>query len=575
MKVNALIEALEELGLLLELDGANPFKSGAYGKAARAIADFRGDLESTIREGKLTEIPGIGAGLAGKITEFHDSGHITELEELRDRIPKGLVEMVRIPAFGPKKAQAVYKELGIDTIAKLKEACADGRVAALKGFGEKTAGKILAGIEQLARFSGRVRLDQARAAAMPILEALRSHPDVRRAEIAGSLRRWKETIGDLDFLVATENAPAVMDSFVALPDVTSVLGKGETKASVMLGKQMQADLRCVSQTEYPFALMYFTGSKEHNTRLRSRAKDLGLKLNEYGLYPDGSEESLKAKDEAAVFAHLNLDPVIPELREDMGEVEAAAEQALPKVIEAGAIRGLLHLHTHYSDGKPTLEQYAEWAASHKIEWMGIADHSKSLTIGNGMPEERVLQQHREIDAANKRFAARKVRLLKGVESDILADGSLDYAEDFLGNFEFIVASVHSHFNLTEKEQTLRICRALENPHTTVLGHMSGRLLLARDSYAIDQQEVIRQAARLKVAIEINANPWRLDVDWRLIHFALDQGCKLTIGPDAHAMDGLDDTAYGVAMARKGWATSKDVLNCLSAEEFLAFARARR
>jgi DNA polymerase (family 10) len=575
MNLNDLIEALEEMAVLLELDGANGFKVRAYQNAVRALPEHDDVLDELVADNRLTDIQGVGQGLAEKIAEFAKTGRIGELDELRKRIPPGLVEMIRIPGFGPKKAIAVHKELGIDTVAKLKEGCEDGRVSGLKGFGAKTAEKILAGIEQLARFSGRHRLDQGMALAAPILEALRRHPAVERAETAGSLRRWRETVGDLDFVVSTMDPKAVMEFFVALPGVTAVLGQGETKSSVMIRGKIQADIRCVSDSEFPYTLMHFTGSKEHNTRMRSRAKDMGLKLNEYGLFPEGSDKSLPAVDEKAIHAHLGLDYVVPELREDTGEIDAAAAHALPKLITDKSLRGLLHMHTHYSDGKPTLDEYAAWAAEHGIQWMGIADHSRSLTVANGLPEERVLQQHAEIDRVNAQFAKRKVRLLKGIESDILLDGSLDYSEEFLKNFEFVVGSVHSHFNLTEKEQTARILRALDNPATTVLGHMTGRILLAREGYAVDQREVIRHAARVRVAIEINANPYRLDVDWRLIHFALEQGCKLTIGPDAHAMDGLGDAHYGIAMARKGWATADDVLNCLDVDAFLRVAASRR
>lgn len=575
MNLRQLILELEEMGTLLELDGANTFKSGAYPKAARALREHSEEIDDRLAEGNLTEIPGIGKGLAEKIQEFHDTGKIAELEELRGRIPAGLVEMTRIPGFGAKKTKAVHDQLGVAGLDELRKACEDGTLAALKGFGEKTARKVLEGITNLESYTGRHRLDSAALSAAPILRALRGHAAVKRAEIAGSLRRSKETVGDLDFVVATEEPGEVMDFFAAREGVTSVLGKGETKTSVLLNGSLQADLRCVSEEEFPYTLLHFTGSKEHNTRLRTLAKEKDLKLNEYGLFPAGKEKSLPAGTEEDVYRHLGLDHIAPEMREDMGEVEAAAEGRLPRLVSRGDLRGLPHMHTHYSDGKPTLRQYAEWAAREKLQWMGIADHSRSLTVANGLSEERVIRQHEEIDAVNAEFAGRKVRLLKGIESDILLDGSLDYTLKFLPRFEFIVASVHTHFNLTEKEQTARIIRAIENPHTTILGHPSGRLLLAREPYPCDQKEIIRAAARNGVAIEINANPWRLDMDWRLIHYAVEQGCLLSIGPDAHSMDGLEDTEYGLSMVRKGWAEPEHLLNSYSAKDFLKFASARK
>lgn len=573
MNALRLTAMLEEMATLLELDGANSFKVTAYQKAVRALSSYEGNLVDALEEKRLTQIEGIGKGIAEKIEEAYRSESIAELEELRKRIPRGLVEMTAIQGFGPKKALAVYTQLGIDTMAKLEAACRDGSLAGLKGFGEKTAEKILQGIAQLAKFSGRRRLDVALKAAAPLRAALAEHPAVLRVESAGSLRRRRETVGDLDFVVATESPDAVMDFFVSLESVESVLGKGGTKASVLLDSGIQADLRCVTPEQFPFAIAHFTGSKEHNTRMRQRAKDRGLKLNEYGLFPDGSETSLPAADEVEIYRHLGLPYIRPELREDLGEFTAGEENRLPEAVERRHLQGLLHMHTEYSDGKPTLEQYAEWATQHGFAWMGIADHSQSLTVANGLSEKRVLRQHEEIDSVNARHPA--VRLLKGIESDILIDGRLDYPDAFLANFEWIVASVHTHFSLPEAEQTARVLKAIENPHTTVLGHLTGRLLLAREGYAIDQKAIIRAAAQAGVAIEINANPMRLDLDWRLVHYAVEQGCRLCISPDAHVINGLMDYEFGIWMALKGWAEPKHLLNCLSADEFLAFARSRR
>ncbi len=575
MNKKALVEALSEMEVLLELDGANPFRSGAYGKAVRALEALDTDLEEHVENGTLTDLDGIGKGIAQKIEEFAQAGTISELEEMRSKFPEGLLEMTLIPGLGPKKARAVYTELGVSSVDQLRAACEDGRIAGLKGFGDKTARKILDGIEQLARFSGRHRLDAALKAALPILEKIRSLKSVQEAEIGGSLRRRKETVGDLDFVASTKEPGKVMEAFVSLDGVTSVIGKGETKSSVLLGGTLQADLRCVSGAEYPFALLHFTGSKEHNTRLRQIAREKGMKLNEYGLFPDGKEESLRAKSEKDVYKHLALSYIPPEMREDMGEVEAAGEGKLPRLLEQKDLRGILHMHTTYSDGRPKLEDYAEWAAAHGYEWMGIADHSQSLTIGRGMSIERVWEQHEEIDAINKKWKSKGVRLLKGVECDILKDGSLDYPDEVLKEFDFVICSVHTYFNLTEKEQTARVMKALEHPCATILGHATGRLLLARDGFPLDQHAAIRHAAKTGAAIEINANPRRLDMDWRLIPYAMEQGVPITIGPDAHRIEGLDDIQFGIAMARKGWLGKRDVLNCLSAEKFLKFVKEKK
>lgn len=571
----ALIAALNKLALLLELDGANSFRTGAFTRGARALEDTAVDIEAAAEAGTLTDIDGIGKGLADKIAEFLRTGAIAELAELEARYPAGLVEMTEVPGFGAKKARAVYDTLGVTSLVELEAACRDGRIEGLKGFGKKSAANVLAGIEARRRHSGRFRLDVALRASAPILAALRAHSAVNRAESAGSLRRWRETIGDLDFVVSTDDAAAVSAMFVAMPGVIEVIGQGDTKTSVRLESGMQADLRCVADVSFPFILQHFSGSKEHNTRLRSRAKERGLKSNEYGLYPEGSDVSLPAKDEADIYRHLGLDFIEPELREDMGEIEAAESGKLPKLIEAGDLRGLMHMHTHSSDGVPTLEDYAQWAVAHKIAWMGIADHSQSAAYAGGLQPHRIREQWAAIDEANARWQPRGVRLLKGIESDILAEGQLDYDEEMLAGFDFVVASVHSRFKLDEDAQTARIVRAIEHPRTTILGHATGRLLLERDSYAVRIDAIIDACARTGTIIEINANPARLDMDWRHVRRAVERGCLVSIGPDAHELRGLDDTRFGVAMARKAWVPAAQCVNTWSVEEFLAYARTKR
>ncbi|MDK2971855.1 MAG: polymerase [Candidatus Sumerlaeota bacterium] len=572
---NQLLDAFREMGVLLELDGANTFKSGAYSKAVRILGDESIDIGEHVQKHSLTSINGIGKGIAEKIEEFWSKGSIGELEELRAKFPAGLVEMTAIPGFGAKKARAVFQELGVTNIEELQRAAEDGRLADLKGFGKKTAEKILDGIAQHRRHQGRHRIDTAWQAARPILEALRGHKAVQRAETAGSLRRWRESAKDIDFVCATENPKDVMEFFAALEGVEAVIGRGDTKASVRLANGINADLRCVAPAQFAYALAHFTGSKEHNVRLRQRAIERGLKLNEYGLFPEGKDVPLEAKDEAAIHDHLGLPFIAPELREDMGEIEAAADNALPNLIVREDIVGLMHMHTTYSDGQPAVEDYAAWAHRNGIAWMGIADHSQSAVYAGGLKPEAVRAQWREIDEVNKRWEKKGVRLLKGIESDILVDGSLDYDDELLGGFEFVVASVHSRFNLSEDEQTRRVIAAVEHPRTTILGHMTGRLILRRDGFALRQKDVIKACAAAGTVIEINANPHRLDLDWRLVHYAIDQGCLLSIGPDAHAIAGLDDVRYGLGAARKGWATKDDIVNCWSADKFIAYARDKK
>jgi DNA polymerase (family 10) len=570
-----LISALKRFATLLELDGANSFKVNAYVKGARVLSDEALDLDAHFQSGTLTDIDGVGKGLAEKIEEFARVGHIAELAELEAKFPPGLVAMTDIPGFGAKKARAVFDELGIASIEDLAKGCQDGRVAELKGFGKKTAEKILAGIEQLRKHSGRFRIDVAYRAAQPILQMLRAHPDVKRVEVAGSLRRWRETAKDLDFVCATDKPAEVSKAFLALPNVESVIGSGETKTSVLLSTGMQADLRCVSEEQFPFTLQHFSGSKEHNTALRALAKEKGLKSNEYGLFPEGSEKSLPAADEADIYRHLGLAFIPPELREDMGEIAAAAHDALPTLVEQKDLRGLLHMHTHYSDGYPQVEDYARWAHEHGYEWMGIADHSQSAAYAGGLKPERVRKQWKEIDEVNARWKDKGVVLLKGIESDILSDGALDYEESLLAEFDFIVASVHNRLNLGEEEQTARVLRAVEHPRTTVLGHMTGRLILAREGMQLRQKDIIRRCAECGTIIEINAAPKRLDMDWRLVHFAIEQGALLSIGPDAHDMAMLDNVKYGLAMARKGWAEAQHIVNTWTAKNFLEYARKKK
>lgn len=583
MDKKEIAKVFEEIGALLELKGENPFRVRAYYNAARMIDGLQQDLHKLIEENKLTEIKGIGKDLAAKITELAHTGKLKAYEELKASLPAGLLEMTRIPNFGPKRTKIVYEKLKADNIDKLEKACLEGKVAQLDGFGEKSQQKILEGIKQLRQFGGRHHYHKAFAAAQPILEALRGHDGVIRCSIAGSLRRHRETIGDIDFLVSAnaKDAPSIMDAFVKMPGVISVNAKGETKSSVILKGGIQADLRVVSDDQYAFALNYFTGSKEHNVALRSRALKLkNLSLNEYGFSPVKEKQksarelgsSIKCKSEEDLYKALELAYIAPELREDMGEIEAAEKGQLPKLIEKENLRGTFHCHTTWSDGIETVESMAKAAIDLGLEYLGIADHSKSERQANGLDEKRVRKQGEEIRKLNEKFSKEGFRIFFGTECDILGDGRLDFDDETLEIFDYVVASVHGQFNFPADKMTARICKALAHPKVTMLGHATGRLLLEREAYAVNMNEVIGTAAKHRKIIEINAHPYRLDMDWRLWKTAREKGVKCAINPDAHNIDDLQFLAVGVGIARKGWLTKEDVINCLplkAMEKFLA------
>jgi DNA polymerase (family 10) len=555
---------LEEIAVLLELQGENPFRAGAYAKAGRAIAQLETNLEDVVKEGKLEEIPGIGDTLRDKITTLVTTGKLDFYEKTKAKTPPGLLQMLRLPGIGPKKIKAIYEQLGIDDLARLKEACEKGEVAKLKGFGAKTEKNILEGLAFLDQVGGRVRLDQATSIAEDILEQMKKVPGIRRMELCGSVRRRKETIHDIDILATADDSKPVMDAFVNLPGVQKVIGHGDTKSSVMMAGidhhssriLINVDLRVVSDDQFPFALNYFIGSKEHNVRLRQRAIDRGLKLNEYALA--GEKKNVPCKEEADIYRALDLEYIPPELRENTGEVDAAEKGTLPDLLELKDIHGVFHNHTKWSDGANSVEEMADAAKKLGYKYLGLADHSQSLGVANGLTPDRVRELQKEIDALNATLKG--FRVFKGTECDIMPDGSLDYADDVLATFDYVVASVHTHFNLTQTEMTQRIIKAVQNPRVTMLGHATGRLLLRREAYKVDLDAVLQAAAKAGTMIEINANPYRLDLDWIHCKRAKALGVKLVINPDAHATAELAFTRYGVDVARRGWLEKKDVFN---------------
>ncbi len=554
---------LEETAVLLELQGENPFKVRAYQNGARALDGLGEDLDKLIAEERLAEVKGIGDALSRKIIELHETGRLEYYEKQRAAVPPGLLEMMEIPGMGAKKVRALHDKLGVDSIETLVEACRAGRVATLAGFGEKTQQKILEGIKNREAYARRHLWWDAFELAEPILAGLRGLPQVSRAEHAGSLRRNLETVGDLDFIVAAAEARPVMDWFTAMPGVAEVTAKGETKSSVRLATGLQADLRVVPAEQFTFALHHFTGSKDHNVLMRQRALSRGWSLGEWGLaVVEGGPVAPPPKqvaDETALFAALGLAYIPPELREGLGEIEAAEAGPLPKLIETADLRGAFHNHTTESDGRETLVGMIAAASRLGWEYLGIADHSKASYQANGLNESRVAAQLETIRKLNAAGAA-PLHVFAGIECDILVDGRLDLSDDILGALDYVVVSVHNALGQSGEDMTRRVIRAVEHPCATMLGHVTGRLLLARESSKVDVAKVIDACAANGVIIELNANPRRLDMDWRWWRLAAARGVVCCINPDAHAGDQLAFVDAGVRVARKGWLTAGQVLN---------------
>ena len=611
---------LEQVAVLLELDGANRFRVIAYQNASRALASLEEDILTVVRDERITDVKGIGKGLGGLITEAVLEGTWGDLPSLYERIPPGLMEIVEIPGLGPKRARTMYEELGVDSVESLKAACEMGHVAPLSGFGEKSQQKYLEGIELLRRYQGRSRMDVGLLYGRSLEESISSMPGVVLSQLAGSARRRRETIGDLDIVVGAQpqDHESVIQSILELPGIAEVKGHGESKVSLILESNVlgsslgessmdanlaeallerssdatiDAQVRIVTPETFPFTLAYFTGSKEHNIRMRQNAIDRGLRLNEFGLFSEedagdaigmeAAKHTLECSTEEDIYEHLGMNWVPPELREDTGEIEAAADggTGLPRLIEPPDIRGALHNHTIASDGTATLEEMASSAMELGWEYLGIADHSEVLNIGGrqiGVPAADLASQAESIRALNEQWhdSGQDFRLLHGSECDILVDGSLDYDEDTRNSLSHVIGSVHalgSWRNRDELTNTEALIRAIEDPTFTVLGHPTGRILQGREGFPVDMHTVLRRMGELNSegqlkAVEINASPYRLDLDWRLCKYARDQGVPVCINPDAHDTNGLRDYWYGVQIARKGWLSAADVLNTRSGAE---------
>lgn len=563
-------DAFDEIADLLEFQNANPFRVRAYRNAARRVKDYNEPLEKIVadKDRDLTAIDGIGKDLAAKIAEFVATRKIAMLEELRSLVPPGVLALLRIPGMGPKKAATLHKELGIISLEMLRAACEADQIAALKGFGAKTQEKILAGIDFATKAEERMYWAEADEIVQALKHHMRASKDVKQMEVAGSYRRGKDTIGDLDLLVEAKNADAVMDHLATFEEVGSIIGRGDTKLSIRLARGLQIDLRVVPKESFGAALQYFTGSKDHNVILRGMARDRGLKINEYGVFRVGEDESdqeageyVAGKKEADVYAVLDLPCFPPEIREARQEFEWAATGKLPKLIELADLVGDLHMHTTASDGKATLREMVDAAQSRRLKYIAITDHSPRVSMANGLDPKRLRAQWKEIDALNREL--NDFVVLKGIECDILEKGGMDLPDDVLAEADWVIASIHYGQNQSSEQITSRMLGAIENPHVSIVAHPTGRLINRREPYAVDLEQAFAAASRQGKFMELNANPARLDLDDVHCAAAKRHGIPIVISSDAHSALGMDVLRYGVLQARRAGLTAADVANTRS------------
>lgn len=559
----------EEIADFLELKGENPFKIKAYQRAARTIQSLDRPLSVLAEEGPLTEIPGIGKAIAEKIQEMLQGGKMTLHEELKAEYPEGILQLITVPGLGPKKAAILYHELQVGSLLDLERAIQEGALRDLKGFGPKTEANLAEGLKRLKAGQGeeRMPLPRAQAIVATLIETLSEVPGVERLEVAGSARRGKETVGDLDLVCIAADSKPVMETFCNLVSPDKILARGETKSSLLYSKNLQVDLRVVPAESFGAAMQYFTGSKDHNVSLRIRAEKQKWKLNEYGLF-DEQGTNLASLTEEEIYAKLGLDWIPPELREGFNEIELAEKRELPRLITRADLKGNLHGHTTWSDGQHSVEEMARAAARQGLEYIAITDHSPWVGVANGLDVNRLRLLRGEIERVRKLHTG--VEILWGTEVDIRPDGSLDYPDDVLAELDVVVASVHSNLNQTRDEMTARVLKAIENPHVDILGHPSGRLLGRRPGYDMDWEALFRTAARTHTALEINAYPNRLDLKDTMARRARELGCMLTIGADAHSTEHFEYLKLGVVVARRAWATPESVLNTRPLEEVKAW-----
>jgi DNA polymerase (family 10) len=571
MKNREIADLFAKMAELLEFKGENPFKIRAYSRAARIIGDLTHDIEEVAQSGELKNIPGIGEGMAEKIIEYLKTGRVSKFEETKKGIPDELIAIMDIPGMGPKTLSMLHKEKGISSLTELEKALEEGSLVELPGMGDKKVENIKRGIQLLKQSRGRMNLGVAFPVARRLVEVLRERVGSRKIEWAGSLRRMRENIGDIDILAAGSNRKKIIGEFTHLPEVKQVLASGETKASVIVEGGLQIDLRVVEESSFGAALQYFTGSKAHNIHLRGKAKARGIKINEYGVFK--GEKKIGGKEEKDVYDALKMAWIEPELREDRGEIEASQEGRLPKLVEEGQIRGDLHVHSNWSDGTSTIEDVGQAARRKGYQYVAVCDHSPSLKVARGLDESRLIKKLDEIDRVNEKLKG--FRILKGAEVDIKTGGGLDYPDRLLKKLDLVLVSIHSGFKQDKETVTRRIVRALEHPYTHILSHPSGRLLGQREPYELDWDEVMEAAKRHGKALEINAYFERLDLDDVRSRKAKEMGIPLSIGTDTHHIDQLWMMSLGVAVARRGWLEPPDLLNTMDLDGLMNWCRRNR
>jgi DNA polymerase (family X) len=565
---------------MLEVQGENKFKFLSYRRAGETLSELPRDLKAYIEDGTLEEIPSVGKAIAEKIREMLDTGKLNYYERLKEQVPLGVVNMMRVNGVGPKKAKLFWESLNITDVPALEKAAQGGQLRDLSGMGEKSELKILEGIAALARYSGRMPIGKAKPLAESVIAELRKLPQVQEITFAGSMRRGRPTIGDVDFLVASDDPDPIMEKFVKTPNVARILGQGHTKSSIELDNGLQMDLRVLPKKNWGTALQYFSGSKDHNVKVRQIALDKGYSLNESALSPvdaNGdiieSAEKLYFETEESLYEFLGMQWVAPELREDSGEIELAQKRQLPELITLEDINADLHMHTTWSDGAVSIMEMAETALSHGYKWIVITDHSRSLGVANGLSIERLLEQQKEVRLVDDALGG-KIRVLHGTEMDIKADGTMDYPDDILAQLDFVIASLHVSLSQPREQITKRLLNALNNPHVDMIGHPSARLVGEREPVDADWDAVFDTAQKTGTALEINANPWRLDLDAIYARRAVEMGIPLSINTDAHAPKHMDYMPYGIVNARRGWVQAKHVLNTWTFEEFTVWTKAR-
>ncbi len=557
---------------LLEIMGENPFRVRAYRNAARTIEALGRDLSEMVAQGEeLTKLPGIGKDLAGKIKEIIETGTFAKLKELEAKVPPGLIELLKVEGLGPKRIKTLYDTLGITSLEELREAAAKGQISALPGFGKKLEQTILKGVVLAKKEGRRFRWAYAESFASELVSFLKKARGLNQIEVAGSFRRKKETVGDLDILVTASNPEEIIEHFVSFPDIKTIISKGQTRSTVILSSDIQVDLRAVEEESYGSALHYFTGSKAHNIAIRTIAQKAGLKINEYGVFRGKKWVAGRSEDE--IFAAVGLPFIEPELRENRGEIEAAMDGRLPKLVTLPQIRGDLHCHTKWSDGQNTILEMARAAREFGYSYIAITDHSRRLAMIKGLDEEKLELQAKEIEEAKKRIPG--IHIFHGIEVDILEDGTLDLSDEALSHLDIVIAAIHSKFKLSKTKQTERLLRAMDNPHVNIIAHPTGRLIGEREGYDLDMEKVMEHAKERGCILELNAQPSRLDLNDVNLKLAKEMGIRISIATDAHNVDNLRFMRFGINQARRGWLEKEDVVNCLSTKTLLRLLHSKR